>query len=120
MGGPPCSLGVGTSKGTEADPKVFERAKVILGPEGGGVGNMVCAGPGTDMVEVLPIYRLYREGKPCGPVFWGMAQGCGLDYWTTEPRGFDFIERNMQVDVPDILEILDRAITPGIRDIEPC
>lgn len=113
-------LEVWTSNGTDADRKVFERAKVILGPHGGGFANMIFARPGTHIVEFLPIYRLYRERKPCRPVFWGMAQGCGLDYWTTEPRGFDFIERNMQVDVPDILEILDRAITPGIRDIEPC
>lgn len=101
------------ARGPGADRALFERAKVIVGPHGGAFANAIFARPGAHVVEFLPIYRLYREGAQPRPVFWGLAQGCGLEYWTTEPRNFDFFQRGMVVDVGDVLEIIGRAIDGG-------
>ena len=107
------ALEIFRSQGPTKDRALFERAKVIVGPHGGGFANMIFARPGTHIIEFLPIYRLYREGRGPRPVFWGMAQACGLDYWTSEPDEFGFDQRGMQVDIDDVVEILGRVIDSG-------
>ena len=103
-------LEVFRSEGPDCDRGLFARARVIVGPHGGAFANMIFARPGTHVVEFLPLYRRYREGKQPRPVFWGMAEGCGLDYWTSEPENFGFQTRRMVVDVADVVEIVGRAL----------
>lgn len=94
----------------DADMEIFRRAKIILGPHGGSFANIVFAQPGTHVIEFLPIYRLYAEGAEARPTFWGLAQAAGLDYWTSEPRVFDFDAPDMLVDVEDVAGIIRQLI----------
>ncbi len=94
----------------ELDMELFKRALIILGPHGGALANMVFSQPGTHIIEFLPIYRLYREGTYPRPVYWGLAQAAGLDYWTVEPSGFDFERADMEVNVDEVANIVDQLV----------
>ncbi len=97
------------------DMERFRRARIIFGPHGGALANMIFAQPGTHVIEFLPIYRLYpggrdsialTEGRESRTMFWGLAQAAGLDYWTVEPENFAYEEpEGMLVDVDEVAAI---------------
>jgi hypothetical protein len=89
----------------------FRRAKIILGPHGGAMANIVFAQPGAHIIEFLPIYRMYREGQDSRAMFWGLAQAAGLDYWTVEPDKFAYEEpEGMVVNVDETVAIIHRVL----------
>ncbi|MDX1383519.1 MAG: glycosyltransferase family 61 protein [Thermoanaerobaculia bacterium] len=99
-----------TPEGLDRDRRLFRRARMVLGPHGGAFANMIFAPPGTQIVEFLPIYRLYREGEDPRAAFWGLAQAAGHDYWTVAPSGYDHDAPGMRVDVEEVLAVVDRAL----------
>lgn len=102
-----------SSGNLQHDLDLFKRAKIILGPHGGALANMVFAQPGTQVIEFLPIYRLYREGENPRPAYWGLSQAAGHDYWTIEPASFDFITCGMSVDVEEVAAVVDYLVRNG-------
>ncbi len=103
----PYELRIFSSSGDhQADMELVKRAKVIFGPHGGAFANLIFAQPGSHVIEFLPIYRLYAEGEEPRPVFWGLAQAAGLDYWTVEPKNFGFKTPGMIVDPEEVVSIL--------------
>jgi hypothetical protein len=114
--GTPYRLELFGARGLHVDREAFARARVIVGPHGGAFANMIFARPGAHVVEFQPLYRLFEEGGRDRPVYWGMAEACGLTYWTSEPEHFDFMERRMRVDVDDVVEIVGRAL----EEAPPC
>jgi len=90
----------------DQDMECFKRARVILGPHGGAFANLIFAQPGTHVIEFLPIYELFQAGQDTRAMYWGLSQAAGLDYWTVQPRNFDFDSMNMKVDVDEVIEII--------------
>lgn len=103
-------LEVFRAKDLDVDREQIARAKVLVGPHGGAFANMIFARPGTHVVEFLPLYRLFGENQNPRPVFWGLSQACGLEYWTSEPRNFHFQKPAMEVDVADVVHLVGRAL----------
>jgi len=103
-------LEVFQARDLDVDRAQVARAQVLVGPHGGAFANMIFARPGTHVVEFLPLYRLFRENENPRPVFWGLSQSCGLEYWTSEPRNFHFQKPGMQVDVADVVDLVGRAL----------
>src|SRR5207248_3324261 len=85
----------------QIDLEVFRRAAAIFGPHGGAFGNLAFARPGTSVIEFLPLFRLLREAHEPrrSRNYWGLAQAAGLDYWTVEPKAFDYNRPGMDVPV---------------------
>ena len=71
------------------------------------------AQPGSHVIEFLPLYRLYAEGSDPRPLYWGLAQAAGLDYWTVAPQPFDFDGAEMVVDADEVAAIVRRIVRTG-------
>lgn len=105
------SLEVFESEGDlDADRALFERARLVLGPHGGGFANLVFARPGTHVVEFSPVCRLFERGEDPRACYWGLAQAGGQHYWSVEPEGFDFGGRDMSVDPAVVAAVVARAL----------
>ncbi len=120
LAGTPYRLDVFESSGDiEADSLRVHRAKLILGPHGGAMANMIFAQPGTHVLEFLPIYELLARGEDPRPSYWGLAQACDLTYWTTRPRRFGFNHQAMRLKFDEILRIAQRVLrqegAPAVR-----
>ncbi len=101
----------GPMQDTQDDLERFRRARIIFGPHGGAMANIVFAQPGTHVVEFLPIYRLYEEGSDSRAMFWGLAQAAGLEYWTIEPDNFAYEEPDgMLIDVEEMVAIVEYVL----------
>ncbi len=98
----------------DRDRDLVRRARVILGPHGGAFGNLVFAQPGTHVIEFIPSYDLPRLGEDARPMYWGLSQAAGLDYWTVTPKRFGFDARDIEVDPEDVLAVL-RRVLPELR-----
>lgn len=64
----------------EVDRHIFANARVIIGPHGGAMGNIIFAPANTTIVEFLPLRRLKRKGENERPCYFGIAKGMGVDY----------------------------------------
>lgn len=94
----------------QGDIERMRRAKVVVGPHGGAFANLVFAQPGTHVVEFLPIYDLPRSGDRARPLYWGLAQAAGLDYWTVTPKVFGFEGRDLAVDPEEVVAVLRHVL----------
>jgi capsular polysaccharide biosynthesis protein len=76
--------------------RLFSEAKIIVGPHGGGLTNIVFAQPGATVIEVFP--PSYING-----CFWALSDVCGHKYGFTVgmQRGQD-----IEVEVPKLLRLL--------------
>ncbi len=95
------------------DRDLVRRARILFGPHGGAFANLVFAQPGSHVIEFLPLYRLYAEGSDPRPLYWGLAQAAGLDYWTVAPQPFDFDGAEMVVDADEVAAIVRRIVRTG-------
>ncbi|MCR9138477.1 MAG: glycosyltransferase family 61 protein [Alphaproteobacteria bacterium] len=96
----------------DADLSLFRRAKVIIGPHGAGLANMVYSPPGTHVVEFVPISRATRT-RPYYKVthFYGLAQSAGHQHWVVEPENFDFDQPDMRVDADEIVGLVEKILS---------
>lgn len=95
----------------QEDMEILARAKVVVGPHGGSFANLVFVQPGTHVIEFLPIYRLLAQGADPRPHYWGLAQAAGLDYWTVDPKDFDFNRPGMRVDPGEVAAIVAKVLS---------
>lgn len=97
-----------TGRSLPDQARLFARAQVIVAPHGAALANLVFAGPGTSLVELLPAnYRM--------PTYCFMAASMGLPYRAlvgVEPaaRGPFTVEQwraDLTVDVPRLAQVLE-------------
>ena len=72
------------------DRKVFSDARLIIGPHGGAMGNMIFAPANTTIIEFLSLTTLHRKGENSRPCYFGLANGMGFKYSAIEPIDFSF------------------------------
>ena len=95
----------------DRDLDVLRRARIILGPHGGALGNVVFAPPGTDVIEFVS----RPEGGPetngeRAALYYGLSQAAGHHYWRVEPDEFDFEGERIRVPVADVVAVVHRIL----------
>jgi hypothetical protein len=83
------------------DREVFKHAKVIVGPHGGAMSNMVFAPSGTKIIEFIPLDELAQNDGNDRPCYMGLANALGFNYTYVNTLKFSF-EGPMQVDLDDL------------------
>ncbi len=94
----------------DANMEAMRRARLVIGPHGPMLANLVFAQPQTHVIEFLPSYRLFRDGLDPRPLYWGLSQAAGLDYWTVEPQNFEFDRPGMCVDEDEVLTLIRQLL----------
>lgn len=116
LAGSPLRLEVFRHRTLAEDRDVVRRARAIVGPHGGAFGNLVFAQPGTLVVEFLPIYDTIGRGNDSRPMYWGLAQAAGLEYWTVTPKRFGYEDPDIAVDPDEVAAVLQTALAAdGVR-----
>lgn len=72
------------------DRNVFKDAKIIIGPHGGAMANMIFAPVNTTIIEFLSLTTLKKQNKNERPCYFGLAKGMGFNYVAIEPERFVF------------------------------
>lgn len=72
------------------DKNIFKDAKIIIGPHGGAMANMIFAPANTTIIEFLSLTTLKKQNKNERPCYFGLAQGMGFNYIAIEPEQFSF------------------------------
>ena len=88
------------------DREVFKCARVVIGPHGGAFSNLIFCKENTDVIEFLPLISLKQKGDNERPCYYGLSNALGLNYWTIEPKNFNFEKPDMFVPVNKLLSIL--------------
>lgn len=91
----------GKKGNTLTERQVLENAKIIIGPHGGALSNIIYAPKGSTLIEFTNIKT--SHDRPC---FLGLAKGLGFDYYGLEPTKFSFTEGEMLIDVVELKELL--------------
>jgi len=92
------------------DIRLLSRARILIGPHGGAMANMVFCGPGTKVIEFLPLSELYMESENPRPCYFGLANSLGFEYLTVTPKSFSFDAKAMVMDFDDVLHTLHTAL----------
>ncbi|MEO0543639.1 MAG: glycosyltransferase family 61 protein [Pseudomonadota bacterium] len=98
----------------DADRALFKRAKIVMGPHGAGLANIVFCQPETHVVEFITPSDgrvLDNPGRYLG--YYGLSQAAGHHYWNVEPESFDFDAPAMSVSFPDVERIMERILSDG-------
>jgi len=94
----------------QQDLETFSRAKIVIGPHGGAMANIVFSRPGTHVVEFVSPIRFYANNSHL--VYYGLSQSAGHHYWFTEASGFDIDLPNMTVNEDDVKTIIREILNP--------
>jgi capsular polysaccharide biosynthesis protein len=85
---------------------LFQRSRVVVGPHGAGLAHSLFCAPGTAVVEFL-----FMADPPM--MFWHTAAALRLDYWMVPlPQAF-YMQREMDVPVGEVVDILARVLGPA-------
>jgi len=94
----------------EEDAAEFWSAKVVIGPHGGAMGNLVFANPEAHVVEFLPMAKMRRVNDKANirPCYFYLSRALNLTYWMVEPDNFDFDSSRfaMRVNPQDVITTL--------------
>lgn len=94
------------------DLSLFSKARIVIGPHGGGLANIAFSPPGTHVIEFVPISEADISGKnQRWTHFYGLSQAAGHHYWAVEPEYFEFDEPEMQVDGNEIVKLVDQILS---------
>eukprot|EP00041_Stephanoeca_diplocostata_P021950 m.519741 g.519741 ORF g.519741 m.519741 type:complete len:589 (+) comp21948_c0_seq11:166-1932(+) len=89
----------------------MRRALMVFGVHGGGMANGVLCRPGTAYVEIMPIRLMEKmKGRTSKYCYYGLAQAAGLEYWTVEPKRYDWGAGDIDPDPRDVLDILELTL----------
>lgn len=89
------------------DRNTFKNARIIIGPHGGGFGNMIFAPCNTTVIEFLPLKTLKLKKENERPCYFGLAHALGFVYYAIEPQYFDF-EKPMIMSVSNLKHVLSK------------
>lgn len=91
------------------DRKIFEKARVIIGPHGGAFSNMIFAPVNTTIIEFLPVKTLRYYKKEDRPCFLKLAYALQFKYFSVESDlPFDFY-KPMVVSITKLNIVLKKA-----------
>lgn len=91
------------------DKKLFGNAKVIIGPHGGGLGNMIFAPKNTTIIEFLPLKSLKISNKIDRPCFLKLARALNFKYFAVEPKIFFDFHKPMVISIFELKNVLKVA-----------
>jgi hypothetical protein len=105
----------GSSGNYDDDLKLFQRARVVVGPHGGGLANAVLCKPGTALIELMPIEQLptmKERHRTSVYAYYGLSQSAGLDYYSVPIRNFcfDCMPHHLDVDVGDVVAAVRHVV----------
>eukprot|EP00039_Didymoeca_costata_P020001 m.339678 g.339678 ORF g.339678 m.339678 type:complete len:362 (+) comp18909_c0_seq1:498-1583(+) len=87
----------------ETDAPKFANARVIIGPHGGALANMVFAGKGAVVVEFISSNGI--QERPC---YFGLARALNFSYMHVEPKAFDFYGP-MEIQTNKLISVMEHA-----------
>jgi capsular polysaccharide biosynthesis protein len=109
---------VPTEHGIASTSRIFSHARVIIGPHGAGLTNIVYARPGTALIEIVPTIPEMVNAH-----YWHLANALQLEYWLNgvEVPAGQLSERHesifrfytveeFAVDIPILVEVVHRAL----------
>lgn len=88
------------------------RARVLLGPHGGGLYNLVFAPKYTAVVEITTAARL-RERRGSSPIFWRIADAIGQPFFMHQAPFTD--SELMSVDLATVETLTRAALVSGCK-----
>lgn len=93
--------------------EIFRRAKIILGPHGAGLSNMVFAAPGTTLIEIVFLHAMPLP-------FWHTAAALNQTYWMIPASGAFWMSPTMTVEVQDVVDTVTIALNGGKKPAGQC
>ena len=91
------------------DRKIFEKARIIIGPHGGAFSNMIFAPINTTIIEFLPLKSFKRLNKLERPCFIKLAYALTFKYFAVEPKVYFHFYRPIVVSIPELENVLNVA-----------
>lgn len=89
--------------------KLFENARVIIGPHGGAFGNIIFAPTRTIVIEFTPLKSLRLRKQNERPCYFGLSHALGFTYYSVEPKIFNY-EKPMTMDITKLKNVLQKVV----------
>jgi len=95
--------------GPEDAIKLFQRARVVIGPHGAGLSHILFAAPGTAVVEFI-----FMADPPL--MFWHAASALKQEYWMLPIPQSYYMQPAMLVPEGEVVDILTAALQVPLPD----
>lgn len=97
----------GESLATSPTRESVANARVIIGPHGGALANMIFSPVNTTIIEFVPLLQYKRNSElDEASTYFGLAQALGFEYHSIQPKRFDLYHGQMFVPIGALQELV--------------
>lgn len=89
--------------------KLFKSARLVIGPHGGGLYNIMFSPRDTVILEFGPYIKNGTDITGLAhTIFWRIADLIGQQYWRMPAQVLDLQKHSMAIDIPRLTSVLDK------------